>query len=60
MPVHDGIRMKSGSMGGVRSYAGYVKSTAGKEYVFAVIVNNYSGSGASINRKLRELLDALK
>ena len=60
MPVHNGIRMKSGSMGGVRSYAGYVKSGSGREYVFAVIVNNFSGTGASVNRKLWEMLDLLK
>lgn len=60
MPVHNGIRMKSGTMSGVRAYAGYVKSAGGKEYVFSVIVNNFSGSGASINRKLRELLDVLR
>ena len=60
MPVHNGIRMKSGTMGGIRSYAGYVKSRDGREYLFAVIVNNFSGSGAAVNRKLWELLDALK
>ncbi|NDC78642.1 MAG: D-alanyl-D-alanine carboxypeptidase/D-alanyl-D-alanine-endopeptidase [Chitinophagia bacterium] len=33
MPLHDGIRMKSGTMGGVRSYAGYLKGYSGREYV---------------------------
>jgi D-alanyl-D-alanine carboxypeptidase/D-alanyl-D-alanine-endopeptidase (penicillin-binding protein 4) len=60
MPVHSGIRMKSGTMGGVRSYAGYIKGRDGREYVFAVIVNNFSGSGATLNRKLWDLLEALK
>lgn len=60
MPVHNGIRMKSGSMGGVRSYAGYLKSGSGREYVFAVIVNNFSGPGAAVNRKLWSFLDTLK
>lgn len=60
MPVHNGIRMKSGTMGGVRSYAGYAKGRDGRTFVFAVIVNNFSGSGASVNRKLWELLEPLK
>ena len=60
MPVHNGIRMKSGSMGGVRSYAGFVRSRNGREYAFAVIVNNFSGQGAAMNRKLWELLEPLK
>jgi D-alanyl-D-alanine carboxypeptidase/D-alanyl-D-alanine-endopeptidase (penicillin-binding protein 4) len=60
MPVHSGIRMKSGTMGGVRSYAGYLKGRDGREYCFAVIVNNFSGSGAAVNRKLWDLLEALK
>ncbi len=60
MPVHNGIRMKSGTMGGVRSYAGYLKGRGGREYAFAVIVNNFSGPGAAVNRKLWEILDVLK
>jgi D-alanyl-D-alanine carboxypeptidase/D-alanyl-D-alanine-endopeptidase (penicillin-binding protein 4) len=60
MPVHNGIRMKSGTMGGVRSYAGYSKGRDGRMYAFAVIVNNFSGSGAAVNRKLWDLLEVLK
>ena len=56
LPVHDGIRMKSGSMTGVRSYAGYIRGTDGTMRVFSVIVNNYSGSGAVTARRLRELI----
>ena len=56
LPVHDGIRMKSGSMTGVRSYAGYIRGTDGTMRVFSVIVNNYTGSGAVMARRLRELI----
>jgi serine-type D-Ala-D-Ala carboxypeptidase/endopeptidase (penicillin-binding protein 4) len=59
MPVHDGIRMKSGSMTGVRSYAGYIRGADGSVRVFSVIANNYSGSGAVMARKLRELIAQL-
>ena len=59
LPVHDGIRMKSGSMTGVRAYAGYVRGSDGKVLVFSVIANNYSGSGAVMARKLRELIASI-
>jgi serine-type D-Ala-D-Ala carboxypeptidase/endopeptidase (penicillin-binding protein 4) len=59
LPVHDGIRMKSGSMTGVRSYAGYIRGADGSVRVFSVIANNYSGSGADMARKLRALIAQL-
>jgi D-alanyl-D-alanine carboxypeptidase/D-alanyl-D-alanine-endopeptidase (penicillin-binding protein 4) len=52
--------MKSGSIGGVSSYAGYVKSKNGIEYTFAFIINNYNGSGSAIKEKMWKLLDILK
>ena len=59
LPVHDGIRMKSGSMTGVRAYAGYVRGDDGNMRVFSVIANNYSGSGAVMAQKLRALIAQL-
>jgi serine-type D-Ala-D-Ala carboxypeptidase/endopeptidase (penicillin-binding protein 4) len=56
LPVHDGNRMKSGSMTGVRAYAGYVRGDDGNMRVFSVIANNYSGSGAVMAQKLRALI----
>jgi D-alanyl-D-alanine carboxypeptidase/D-alanyl-D-alanine-endopeptidase (penicillin-binding protein 4) len=52
--------MKSGSIGGVSSYAGYMKSGNGTEYTFAFIINNYNGSGSAIKEKMWKLLDLLK
>jgi D-alanyl-D-alanine carboxypeptidase/D-alanyl-D-alanine-endopeptidase (penicillin-binding protein 4) len=60
MPVHDGIRMKSGTMGGVRSYAGYLRSRDGRDYVFAVVVNNFSGSGAAAAENIRRFIAAIR
>lgn len=60
LPEINGIKMKSGSIGGVRSYTGYIKNKSGKEYTFAFIVNNYSGSSAAIVNKMWKLLDLLK
>ena len=60
LPEFNGMKMKSGSIGGVRAFAGYHKATSGKEYSFSFIVNNFDGSSAELVRKMYRLLDALK
>lgn len=60
MPEMNGIKMKDGYIGGVRSYAGYVKSRSGNEYTFSFIVNNFDGSPGTVRQKIWKLLDLLK
>ncbi|GAO44279.1 putative D-alanyl-D-alanine carboxypeptidase [Flavihumibacter petaseus NBRC 106054] len=60
MPVYNGMRLKSGSISGSRAFAGYHRSANGREYVLAVVANNYSCSSSQIVRKMFELLDQLK
>ena len=60
LPEQNGIRMKSGYIGGVRSYAGYINSKSGTAYTFAFIINNYDGSPATVREKMWKLLDILK
>ncbi|MGZ5245780.1 MAG: D-alanyl-D-alanine carboxypeptidase/D-alanyl-D-alanine endopeptidase [Flavitalea sp.] len=60
LPVINGMRMKSGSIGGARAYAGYHRSAEGKTYNFAIIVNNYHGSSSAVVRKMFGILDQLK
>jgi D-alanyl-D-alanine carboxypeptidase/D-alanyl-D-alanine-endopeptidase (penicillin-binding protein 4) len=60
LPIYNGMNMKSGTIGGVKSYTGYVKGKNGREYAFAIIVNNYAGSASAINKKMYAVLDALK
>ncbi|HUR10813.1 MAG TPA: D-alanyl-D-alanine carboxypeptidase/D-alanyl-D-alanine-endopeptidase [Flavitalea sp.] len=60
LPLINNMHMKSGSIGGARSFAGYHKSSAGTTYLFAIIVNNYSGSSSSVVRMIYEVLDVLK
>lgn len=59
-PTINGMQMKSGSIGGVLSYTGIIKSKNGEEYTFALIVNNYNGSGNAMRKKMWKLLDVLK
>lgn len=60
LPLQNNIKMKSGYIGGVRSYTGYIKSKTGEEYTFAFIINNFDGSPGSVREKMWKLLDLLK
>jgi D-alanyl-D-alanine carboxypeptidase/D-alanyl-D-alanine-endopeptidase (penicillin-binding protein 4) len=53
------VRAKSGSISRVRSYAGYIENS-GKQYVFAVIVNNANGSSTDVRKKIEEFLLDIK
>jgi D-alanyl-D-alanine carboxypeptidase/D-alanyl-D-alanine-endopeptidase (penicillin-binding protein 4) len=50
-------RIKSGSMTDVQSYAGYIDHN-GKRYAFAIIVNHFSGSRATLRHEMEKLLTA--
>ncbi|GAC1382970.1 MAG: D-alanyl-D-alanine carboxypeptidase/D-alanyl-D-alanine-endopeptidase [Ginsengibacter sp.] len=60
LPVINGLKMKSGSIGDVLSYAGYAKNDRGDKFTFALIVNNYNGSADKMRIKMWKLLDNLK
>lgn len=56
------IYMKSGSLGGVRCFSGYILSADGnpsRTIAFSVMVNNYVGSQAVLASKLDELILSL-
>ncbi len=59
-PQFNGMSLKSGTIRGAKAFAGYHKSNEGKEYVVAIIVNNYDGSAGSIVNKMYKVLDVLK
>lgn len=50
------MKAKSGSMTRVRSYAGYLKSLSGKELIFCIIVNNFSGASQPVISHIEEIL----
>tara|TARA_B110000285_G_scaffold75089_1_gene86455 strand:+ start:12956 stop:14410 length:1455 start_codon:yes stop_codon:yes gene_type:complete len=50
---------KSGTMSGIKSYSGYVHSSTGKKYAFAIIVNNHTGSTRELKRKMELFLNKL-
>lgn len=55
LPEFNGIKMKSGTIGGVKSFTGYVNG-----YTFAIVVSNYNGSTSEVVKKLYRVLDILK
>lgn len=55
LPEINGIKMKSGSINGVRSFTGFTEI-----YTFSIVINNYNGSSGEIVQKLYRLLDILK
>lgn len=60
LPEYNGMKMKSGSIGGARAFAGYHTAKDGKQYIFSIIVNNYDGSAGDAVKKLFKVLDLLK
>jgi D-alanyl-D-alanine carboxypeptidase len=50
------VRAKTGTIAGVKSFAGYVKSVSGRELIFAIIVNDYSCRTRLIKMKLEAII----
>lgn len=59
LPVYNDMKMKSGSILNVLTYAGY-QTHNGRELCFSIMVNNYNGSGKGIKEKMFRVLDELK
>jgi D-alanyl-D-alanine carboxypeptidase/D-alanyl-D-alanine-endopeptidase (penicillin-binding protein 4) len=57
--AHGRIHAKSGTMSRIKSYAGYIDSTSGKQIAFAIIVNNYSGSSSSLVNEMEKIFNLL-
>lgn len=51
-------RLKSGSMSGVKAYAGYIEKN-GHTYAIALIVNSYPGEGRLVTKAIEQMLLSL-
>jgi D-alanyl-D-alanine carboxypeptidase/D-alanyl-D-alanine-endopeptidase (penicillin-binding protein 4) len=60
LPIYNGMKLKSGTIGGSKSFAGFHTSKAGVDYTVAIIVNNFDGSASAVVKKLFAVLDELK
>ncbi|MDR1860424.1 MAG: D-alanyl-D-alanine carboxypeptidase/D-alanyl-D-alanine-endopeptidase [Bacteroidales bacterium] len=54
------LRAKSGSMSGIRSFAGLLRTKSGKELLFHIILNNFRCSQADAISAIEELLLAVR
>jgi D-alanyl-D-alanine carboxypeptidase/D-alanyl-D-alanine-endopeptidase (penicillin-binding protein 4) len=50
------LRAKSGSLTRVRSFAGYFTALSGKEMIFCIIVNNYTGPSRKVISGIEEII----
>jgi serine-type D-Ala-D-Ala carboxypeptidase/endopeptidase (penicillin-binding protein 4) len=56
-PVFDlRLKAKSGSMTRVRSFAGYFTTLSGRNMVFSIIINNYSGPSKNIITGIEDII----
>jgi len=55
-PAAGKVRTKSGFMGRVRSYTGYVTTDSGKLLAFTFMVNNHLGKSTPVRKKLEKLM----
>jgi len=60
LPTFNGTKMKSGTIGGVKAFAGYQTSAGGEQYTFSIIINNYDGDVFPVIQKMYTVLDVLK
>ena len=56
LPSNVTVRMKTGSMTGVRAYAGYVTTAKGERLCFSVIANDFSCTGNQMRTKLEKVI----
>ena len=60
LPIYNQMKLKSGTIGGAKSFAGYHTSKDGTNYTVAIIINNYDGSSNELVKKIFLVLDELK
>ncbi|MDY5968576.1 MAG: D-alanyl-D-alanine carboxypeptidase/D-alanyl-D-alanine-endopeptidase, partial [Bacteroidales bacterium] len=56
LPAKVTVHVKSGSMQGICSFAGYVERGDGFQYAFSILCNGYDGSGANARAKLQDII----
>jgi len=60
LPLYNGMKLKSGTISGIKSFAGYHTSKSGVDYTVAFIVNDFNGASSEMTKKMFMVLDELK
>ena len=58
-PLRGNFRCKSGTLGGIRGFAGYCTNRFGDEIAFAIIVNYYGGPRSDAEKVLERIMEVL-
>ncbi len=58
-PGEGKVHAKSGSIEGIKAYAGYVDSKSGHQIAFTIIANNYPISGSAMAKRMEPFLNSL-
>ena len=56
LPSNVSVHLKSGSMTGVRAFAGYVTNGKGENFSFAVMCSDYECTGAQMRTRLEKII----
>lgn len=56
LPSNIAIKIKSGSMDGVKSYAGYITNSKGDLLCFSIIANNFTCTGSQVQPHLEKIM----
>ena len=59
-PEYNKMKLKSGTIGGSKGFAGYHTAKDGTSYTIAMLVNNYDGPAGEMVKKMFLVLDELK
>ncbi len=60
LPEYNGMKLKSGTISGVKGFCGYHTAKDGTEYAVSFLVNNYAGASSGLVMKMYKVLDVLK
>lgn len=58
-PAVGRLRAKSGTLAGVKCYAGYVRGVSGRDHAFALMVNHHAGTYSAVRSALEGVLVSL-
>jgi D-alanyl-D-alanine carboxypeptidase/D-alanyl-D-alanine-endopeptidase (penicillin-binding protein 4) len=59
-PEYNGMKLKSGTIGGVKGFCGYHTAKDGNKYIVAFLINGFNGPSPSVVSKMYEVLNVLK
>lgn len=59
-PLYNNMKLKSGTISGVKAFAGVHRSKDGKDYNIAIIAYNYNGTSNNIVQEMYKILNILK